>query len=286
MESQLIFQEKKEIKRLRVQNSLLASYEAPVFEKITSQGRDMVVLDIGSNDGSKTVERFSSKAISCVVGLEYNPDLAKKAQKTYGDHRFSFYPFDVEGRDFAKRLQELMKEKKIKGFDIIYLSFVLMHLKDIEGLLCELRSFLNENGKLFIIEANDSTSTLSNDENNLLNEFLDILKKDKYSGNRAIGDCICERLEQCGYEDICVWHDFISAKDGEKEKKKAIFTTFFSYLPEDVMLLSEGEPHNQEYKNWVIWIDKNYKKLKNLIVQEKGDISMGIKILTCGKGGK
>ncbi len=284
MQSQLVFQEKNEIKRLRVQNNLLSCYEAPIFARIFSEGRNLSVLDIGCNDGMKTFERFSSESVSSVIGLEYNEELATKAQKTYGNEKFSFYPFDVEAEGFSERLLTIMTEKELDGFDVIYLSFVLMHLSDAKGLLLSLRPFLKKNGKLFIIEANDAASTLTNDEKGLLGEFLKILKKDKYSGNREIGANICEDLSDSGYENICVWHDAVSASEGEKAKKKAIFTTFFTYLSEDVLLLLDAEPNNEEYKSWSAWLDHNYETLRRLILQEKSFISMGMKILTCTKG--
>lgn len=286
MQSQLVFGEKNEIKRLRVQNSLLSAYEDPIFAQIFSEGRNLSVLDIGCNDGKKTIERFSSESVSHVIGLEYNEKLAAKAQKIYGNEHFSFYPFDVEAECFSERLRIIMAEKQIDGFDVIYLSFVLMHLNDVKRLLLTLRPFLKKNGKLFIIEANDTASTLSNDEKGLLGEFLKILKKDRYSGNREVGANICEQLSDCGYEDICVWHDAVSATEGEKEKKKAIFTTFFTYLSEDILLLLDAEPNNEEYRSWSAWHDLNYKTLKHLILQEKSVISMGMKILTCTKGKK
>ena len=176
-----------------------------------------------------------------------------------------------------------MSENQIDGFDVIYLSFVLMHLSDVEGLLVKLRPLLKTDGKLLIIEADDDTSTLSCDKNGLLGEFLDILKKDKYSGNREVGATICETLTVCEYENICVWHDAVSAAEGESEKKKAIFTTFFSYLGEDVALLLEAEPDNEEYKSWSAWLNHNYETLKRLVLRDKSIISMGMKIVTCTK---
>lgn len=286
MQNQLVFQEKTEMERLRVQNKLLACYETPVFNQIFSERQNLAVLDIGCNDGMKTVERFSSEAVSRVLGLEYNEKLATKAQQSYGDEKFSFYAFDVEAEDFAEKLRTIMKIEQIDGFDVIYLSFVLMHLCDVNKLLVSIRPFLKTEGKLVIIEANDSASYLSHDKHGLLGEFLEILRKDKYSGNREVGASICSILPECGYENICVWQDCVSASGREREKKKAIFTTFFSYLPEDVLLLLESEPENEECKSWAEWLDCHYKTLKRLILQKKSTISMGIKILTCTKDGE
>jgi len=284
MQSQLVFQEKNEIERLRVQNRLLSCYEAPAFESLFSEGRSLTVLDVGCNDGEKTFLRFSLPAVAKVIGLEYSDELARKAEESYGNERFSFYPLDVEAPDFTHRLEEIMRAQGLDGFDVIYLSFVLMHLADVDRLLRNLKPFLKEDGKLLIIEANDGASVLSNDENGLLGEFLDILKADKYSGNREVGAHMDETLSACGYDGIRVWSDAIAAGEGEMEKKQAIFTTFFSYLPEDVELLLGAAPENEEYRAWAAWLDRHYDALRQLILQEKSYISMGIRILTCTKG--
>lgn len=279
-----IFQGKKEVKRLHVQNRLLKEYEAPIFEEIFEGRRQLSVLDIGSNDGTKTTEWFSQEAVSKVVGLEYNAELAKKAQQKYGNDKFSFYSMNVESSDFFDKMKELMEEKEIQSFDIIYMSLVLMHLSDIRHVLEVVRPLLKEDGQIVIIEADDENSALLPDKKGLLPEFLNILKKDKYSGNREVGNEICGLLEQVGYGNIYIWHESISAGAEEKEKKKDIFTTFFSYLPEDVELLLREEPECEEYQEWAKWLGSNYKKLRRLIVQSDSTIFMGIKILSCTKG--
>lgn len=284
MQSQLVFQNQTEMERLRVQNSLLSCYEEPIFAQIFAERQELHVLDIGCHDGAKTTERFSSDAVSRVIGLEYNEELALKAEKRYGDEKFSFYTCDVDTDEFPKQLRAIMEETCVDGFDVIYLSFLLMHLSDVSKLLEALHPFLKTGGKLFVVEANDRASTLSNDENGLLGEFFDILQKDRYAGNREVGAVICETLAACGYEELFVWHDAISAGEGEMEKKTAIFTMFFTYLPEDVQLLQDAEPENKAYQTWAAWLERNFETLKGLILQERSEVSMGMKILSCTKG--
>ncbi len=285
MESKLVFQDETEMKRLSVQNTLLSSYEEPILDALIKGKQDVTVLDVGCNDGRKTVKRFSSPLVARVIGLEYNEELSRKAQKKYGDGRFTFLHLDVERNDFALILEELLKEKNVEQFDIIYLSFLLMHLKDARKFLTSLRPFLKKEGKLFIIEADDSSSLLQGDKNNLLKEFLEILSKDKYSGNREMGKNITSTLLECGYHEIKVWHTAISAGKGEIEKKEMIFTTFFSYLSEDVKILLDSEPENDDYKAWDMWLKNNFNTLKELVLMDESEITMGMKILTAGKGG-
>ena len=283
MDSQLIFQDETEMKRLIVQNSLLSYYEKPILANLFASQNNISVLDVGCNDGAKTVERFSSPSVSKVIGLEFNQKLVQKAQEQYGDKRFSFFRLDAEDDSFTLSLRKIMKEENIECFDVIYLSFLLMHLKDTERYLTSLRPFLKKDGKILIIEADDSNSKLNGDGGGLLGDFLSILKKDKYAGNREVGKNIIQTLKKCGYHNISVHYDEISASKGEKEKKEAIFTTFFSYLGEDVSILLSQEPTNLEYKSWKKWLESNYTTLKNLVMDEESEISMGMKILTCSK---
>lgn len=285
MESKLVFQDETEMKRLSVQNTLLSSYEEPLLDALIRGKQDVTVLDVGCNDGRKTVKRFSSPLVTHVIGLEYNEELSRKAQREYGDERFTFLHLDVERNDFALTIEESLKDKGVKQFDIIYLSFLLMHLSDAKMFLASILPFLKEDGKIFIIEADDSSSFLQGDKNNLLKEFLEILSKDKYSGNREMGKNITSTLLECGYHDIKVWHNAISAGKGEIEKKEMIFTTFFSYLAEDVKILLDSEPENDDYKAWDMWLKNNFNTLRELVLMDESEITMGMKILTAGKGG-
>jgi len=284
MQSQLVFQEEKEMQRLGVQNQLLRECETGIFAQIFRGKSGLAVLDIGSNDGAKTVERFSDPAVKTVIGIEYNASLALQAQEIYGGEKFAFYSLDAEKADFSANLRARMAERGIEGFDVIYLSFILMHMRDAQALLRVLRPLLKRDGQLVIIEANDASSTLTGDEEGLLKEFLSILDRDRYSGNRKTGANLPAFLKAAGYGEITVWCDAIRALPGETERKKAVFTTFFSYLPEDVALLLEAEPDNGEYKKWAGWLAKNYRKLENGILRADTEIKMGMQVISCTKG--
>lgn len=281
MQSQLVFESKAEIERLRVQNDLLSGCEAPVLAQLLSGRQSLSVLDIGCNSGRKTVERFSSPAVSRVIGLEYHPALAEQAQRQFGDAVFSFFPMDVEAADFSAQLRTVMQKTGVAAFDVICLSFLLMHLSDPGRLLRALRPFLSPGGKLLIIEANDSACTLEPDPEGLLDAFLGILRDDPYSGNRRIGAELPGLLTACGYGSGKVWQEAISAGREDRTKKQAIYTTFFSYLPEDVRLLLEANPENRTYRTWSDWLERNGDTMKQLILGEDSVISMGIRILTC-----
>ena len=281
MQNQVVFQEEKERERLLIQNRLLSQEEKPALEHFFAGKTELSVLDIGCNDGSRTFSRFSDDRISRVVGLEYNQELVEKAKQQYGDSRFSFYQMDVEKGLLSGNLHNLPGRAGRGKFDLICLSYVLMHLQEGEKLLRHLRRFLKKDGVIFIIESNDSSSCLLPDEKGLLGAFLDILRQDKYAGKRETGARLFGWLTNCGYDHIQVWCDGISAGKEEDERKKEIFQTFFSYLPEDVKILLSEEPDNRKYQLWQEWLEQNYEDLRQLILQKNSEITMGMQIISC-----
>ncbi len=284
MVSQLVFQDKKEIERLKRQCNLFLEYETPVIEDVLKSKEGKVcVLDVGCNEGDKAVSLFSSDSVEKVIGLEYNKDLAEDAQKKWGDDRFSFYNLDVESDDFLSELDGIMKRENVEAFDIIYLSLVLLHLKNPDALLLKLKPLLKDNGTLVIVEGDDSSSFLFPDEDGLLKDFMKILNKDKYSGNRTLGKTIEKMLVKCGYI-ISLPVNAIVVGFGERAKKRDIYTVFFSYLQGDVDILLEEDKNNEEYKAWAEWLSENLSKLEKTIKSDDSCINMGLKILVCRKG--
>lgn len=281
MQQNALFQEQQELARLSVQSQLLHPCETPVFTQLFSGQSGLNILDIGCNNGSKTVAWFSSDAVSSVIGLEFNAGLAKEAQSRFGSDRFSFYACDVESDHFSADLQKLMDRHGVEHFDVIYLSLVLMHLRNPSALLQQLRSVLKPNGLLIVLESNDYASVLPPPHTKLLQEFLDMLQRDPFAGNRSIGPCLPEMVTACGYTNPVIWFDSIQAQSGESAKKDAIFQTLFSYLPEDVLLLCQENPNHPEYQQWAYWLQQNFEQLKQAVLQEDTPVTMGVRLMSC-----
>jgi len=281
MQNKTVFGKKNEIERLEIQTRLLWPYEKTVFDPVFFGKTDLSILDIGCNDGQKTVKWFSDNSISKVIGLEYNADLAEKAQNMFHGNKYSFYRCDAEDDSFTETIADIMREKGIEKFDIVYLSCVLMHLSNPAKLLRNIRSILSSDSILVIVEANDRVSSLNPDSENLLEDFLDILEMDPLSGNRKTGTQLPEMLKECGYYNIKSIIEKISASVGENEKKNDIFQTFFSYLPEDISILRKKHPNNPQYLEWEKWVNINYTKLKESILCNESKISIGVRIVTC-----
>lgn len=276
----IVFREEREIQRLTLQNQLMKSCEEPVLQRLLAGRQKMRILDVGCNDGSKTAAWFSRDCIAQVVGLEYDPDLALQAQERYGNETFSFFSCDVETANLVPQLKAQMAEQQIEAFDLIYISFVLMHLKKPEALLETLLHFLAPGGQLMIIEPGDNSSRLLPDSPRF-GEFLDMLAHDPFAGKRDRAGGLPQILHGLGLEQITLEHTGIEAGRGCQQKKRDIFDIFFSYLPWDIALLRDREPENPQYAGWSQWMQKHYSELEKQVTAADSEVFMGISVVTC-----
>lgn len=281
MDSNNIFQENQEIDRLAIQNRLFKAYEQPVYQQVLAQYEHPKLLDIGCNNGSKTVDRFGSQNTARVIGLECHSGLVMQAQETYGNKIFSFYQCDVEDADFLEQIALLMAQNGVAAFDVIHVSFVLMHLKNPGALLGTIKNLLAPGGRLIIVEADDTLSRVSPDENHLCKSFMEILSLDPYSGDRTCASKIPSCLAESGYKQITLENTVIQAGNAETKKKHDIFTSFFSYLPEDVLSLTQNNPNSAQYAAWSSWLNLHFDALRSLILTESTEVSIGVSIITC-----
>ena len=276
MEKQTVFSQEREVRRLVTQNRLMHGCEAPLFCELFAGRSGLCVLDVGSNNGDKTVRWFSDSAVKKVLGLEYNTPLALQAQQSFGDERFSFVACDVEAPDFSGRLRELMQREGIPGFDVIYLSFVLSHLRAPDALLRHLRTLLRPGGILVAAETDDSRCALAPEGGALLRRFLEILARDPLAGDRGTGARLEQMLHRCGFAGARRRCDAIAAGPGETEKKADIFEMFFSYLPEDMTALQEMGDFRRDAR----WLSENFSALQRAVCAPESQISMGISVVT------
>ncbi len=275
-----IYQEERELERLRIQEQLLAPYEIPVYDKVLDHS-GMIVLDIGSNDGTKIRNRFWNAKVEKLIGLERQDALTQTARRNCPEQRFSFYTCDVESDDFETELQTIMNAEGVCGFDLIHLSYVLVHLKEPKKLLKRLRKYLLPGGRLFVAEVDDSSSAVLPDKGGLFETFLSLLQLDPFSGDRMCGAKLPALLEEAGYVHIVQERDVLRAEGSDTEKKAEMFEVFCSYLAEDLKGLLREEPDRADYRQAQQWLEQNYERMRDEIVHSDVEFVMGERIMTC-----
>ena len=275
-----IFQQEQEIERLSVQEELFLPYEQPVYQKIFSQPRQFI-LDIGSNDGRKLVKRFANTQTQKIIGLECNSELVKQARTNCQDSRFSFFNCDVEDEHFMSCIHQIMADENIPAFDIIHLSFVLMHLRDATSLLSKLQPLLAHSGVLMVIDVNDDQSNVIPDKFNLFSEFKQLLCCDPYAGDRKCGAKLPALLSKLGFKNITLEREKIAAYSTEIQKKQNMFAIFCSYLQDDLKILLKEDATNLDYLRCKDWLKQNYEILGNNILSKETLFTIGVSIITC-----
>lgn len=285
MKTQSVFENDQELNRLATQNRLLRECEEPFYRRFFNGYHQLRLLDLGCNDGSKTVDRFDVPEIRKVVGLEIQEELAHRAQMRYGSEKFSFYAGNVEAPDFQGNLEQIMEREGVEAFDIISASFVLMHLKNPIALLKGLRRFLAPGGRIVIEEADDASSGLTPDADQLFRQFLQMLETDPWAGNRRCGEHVAGWMEQCGYRQVIQHPGTVRAGGEQTERKRDMFETFFSYLPLDMEILCREEPDNRDYAACVEWLRQHYEGLRAAAMSEGTEIAVGIRLIA-GEGGE
>lgn len=275
-----VFQSEQEKSRLGLQIRLLEDCERPVFEGLFSGRTGLRVLDIGCSSGEKTEKVFSHPAVSRVIGLERNREAAEQAQRRCGGERFSFYCCDMNNADFSRKLDSIMAEHGISGFDLIYFSFSLIYMSDPEGLLRDLRGRLAPGGSVMILEVDDNRTTISPDEGKLIPAYVEMMIRNPFTGDRGLCRRLPPLLERCGYTDVRQFGEDIAAGPGEAEKKQCLAEMLFSFIPGDVEILRQQHPDEPLYEQWSEWVDAHFAQLWESAVSERATVSMHPVIVT------
>ncbi len=275
-----VYEQKQEMERLSIQEELFLPYEQPVYQKIFARPRPFV-LDIGSNDGRKTVRRFANTHTQKVIGLECNSELIKTARTNCADSRFSFFHCDVEEEQFMACIQQIMADEGIPAFDVIHLSFVLMHLRDAASLLAQLRPLLAKDGVLMVIDVNDEQSKIVPDKENRFSAFKELLCLDPYAGDRRCGAKLPELLSKSGYQNITLERETLVISPAEFQKKQNMFAAFCSYLAEDIKLLRKENPANLDYIRCEDWLKHNYEVMRSDALSKETLFTIGVSVITC-----
>lgn len=274
----------KEIKRLKIQSSLLKRFDGEVFGADLDDISSMKVLDVGCNMGDGFYERFSGRDnLSLAIGLDCDKEAIDSATKRYGSDRFKFYCLDVESRSFEDDLEGICANANIDKFDVIYASMLLLHLKQPAAVLRKLRHFLASGGRLIIRDIDDGYNVAYPDQNGIFKNAVKICADSKYSGYRASGREIFRMLKDAGYKDIKLENLGLSTVGLSYDEREALFNTYFGFLPGDFKrLVNEGE-NAEHYAEQLKWLDDNYDKLEEEFMKEDFFFTLGFMLYTARK---
>lgn len=133
-----------EIIRSHKQDKSGKSLEQMAFDKlnwqILSKDHKLAILDLRCRDGRATVERLKNylNYISVVIGIDCSQENIKLAQESFQSDKYQFIHYDLDDGNLSTIFESIFKENNITGFDLVYGSYILIHLDDPLKILTEL----------------------------------------------------------------------------------------------------------------------------------------------------
>ena len=204
-----------------------------------------IVLDVGAAFGTVTVSRFSDEKYSKVYGFDRSVKCVEYANLHSSD-KFEFFVADLEASDFRSNMQSFMRERGIKGFDVIFSSLVLHHLKDPELALRNLRRLLVKGGIIIVRGSDDGTKAAYPDPRGMLKTIVDKTLACPNTSDRLNGRKIYSWLIESGFSDVEMFSFMRDTSRMDMDDREDLFRESFSYRLNYFRKEWESHPENQD----------------------------------------
>ena len=215
---------------LNLQQRLLYYFDNSVYEKHLLGKHNLSVLDVGCNNASQTMLRFGNDSrINVLFGIDRDKNCIEEACSKYPQGIFEV--IDIDSNDFRSQMRKLMIKHKIDKFDFINISMVLLHLEYPARLLQVLKSFLVDNGVIFIRDIDDGLNFTYPDENSIFERLTNICKYCDMLGYRQSGRQIYTYLKNAEYRNIVLEKSGLNTSTLSIDEKDALFNIYFGYIP-------------------------------------------------------
>ncbi len=271
----------KELRRLQAQERILRDFDGELYEDVVNSRKDVYALDLGCNCGDNLYSRFAPLGnIRKVVGIDCDGKSVEQATQNYGSDVFRFYQADVETHDFEKTLDEICREERIEKFDVVNLSMLILHLKKPYALLRVLRKFLVPDGVFIIKDIDDGLNLAYPDKDGLFAKAIQICNFSEFSGYRKSGREIYTMLRKCGFADVKMRNALISTAGMSFDEREALFDVYFSFIREDMRILSKKYPDDDNYVKAAEWFEDNYERLESEFLSEEFFFTLGFMLFT------
>lgn len=259
-----------EHRRLKTQALYTKDADMPainyVLEKLKDK-KEINILDCGCAYGYVTFDRFSDIENAKIVGIDNQEKCIKYAIENKPNDKFSFYVKNLESKTFTDDMLDLMDEKHIEKFDIIFSSLVIHHLNDPLKTLRSLRKLLSDDG-FIILRGSDDGSAISYNDDGLVKKIIDKTMQIPGISDRLNGRKIYYQLYTSGYKQLKMFNWVKEISDCDYDKRINIFNERFSYRSNYLENILKKDPTNIEIKNDLEWMEYALNKLEELFGNE------------------
>ena len=264
-----------EWKRSKAQVEMVLHFTNKIYEDFVRGKTDMSVLDVCSGNGYQVYTALGKRPeVKKIIGLDRNTLAIETANKNYGSGNVKFYELNCEDSDFQTKMKEIMVNNGIEKFDIVNLSFSLLHIADPLKLLRALKKVTASGGKFMIIDVDDKLLQFYPDEDGMFRKAMSILEKVPSSGYRFGGRETNFLLVSAGIsaDNIGLVYNGISTV-GNYDVIDEMAETYFGLIP---IVLSESAEQGNDMRSDAEWFEENRDKLYNLIYKPGSMMIAGI----------
>lgn len=254
-----------EKRRLRTEDDLLARYEKPIVEKLLEGRENLVCLDVNVLSVAGSYARLAYPQISNVIALTYNEDIALrgKAKKIEGQNgdKIDFFQVQFEADNFEEQLQKCLDKVGVSGVDVVYLSMAIMDFKKPFKVLQVIQNFLNEDAVMIVRDVDDGAVFAYPDKDGLFSKFQSFYIHNIYSGYRYTGRQVYSYVRKLEPKEIVLERYGVNTSNMSRNDKKALFESWFSFIPNDFSRMLRENPNSKTAKEVVDFCEKHYDEL-------------------------
>ena len=241
--------------RLDMENTAIYPIEKLSYDKIFIGQKDLNVLDCHALHPRSALKRLNREETNKYIGLCYDKVTVDNANKSFGNDFVKFYQLAVLDDNFEDKIAEIMAENGIEKFDVINITMGMMDSKKPYKFLKNVVSLLKPGGYVYIRDIDDIVSYGYPDADGLIKSFIEMLRDDKFAGNRDSARTIYENLVRCHANYVSLEQSGINTSTMSFENKKKLFISYFTFAKREFSLLLKKEPQNKKYEEYLEFID-------------------------------
>lgn len=254
-------EDEQEKRRLRTEDLLLARYEEPVVNKLLEGKNGLVCLEVNVLNPLSAYAKLDRPEISKVIALTYNKDVADIGNRERPNDDIKFYTVQFSDDDFEDQLEECIRDMGVRGIDFVNLSMAIMDFKKPFKVLQAIQNYLNDDAVMLVRDVDDGAVFAYPDNKEYFRQFQSFYIHNKYSGYRYTGRQVYSYVHKMEPKSICLERYGVNTADMSRREKKALFESWFSFIPNDFGRMLREDPNSEIAKQVVDFCKEHYDEL-------------------------
>lgn len=261
-----------EVKRLELQSKATKKLDDKVISYVLKQGqfkdKNFFVLDVGCGYANVAKSRFSKFENANVLGIDINQTVVDHNNFDNKNPNFSYARFDIEDENFVEDFSLYLKKNNLSKFDVIFLSYVLQHLKNPDIALEKLKPFMKEGG-FIIVRGSDDGSKMAYQDKNLVEKIIELYNQAEGISDRYNGRKIYTQLFESGFKNIRMFFEVKETSALSLEQKQVVFEQSFSYRKNIFKTLVKENPKIEIHKQNLEKMEGYLRELETIFQNSK-----------------